>query len=540
MDVGETMKSLDEFFKNTHPKAYSRKINSEHKAFLSTLYPQYPLKLQIHLYLQGYSSSPTCVICGGVLNKITAKTCSLECRGKLTSSNITAREKAKQTCLKKYGVSNPAKIENIQEKRLNSNIEKYGSKVSEKTRLKAKERVGNLNKKGQKTLYTKYGVVNPSQLSDHSSKCKKTYFEKSGVDHYTKTAEYKQKKSQEKYNRWSEKSNTMVSLLEMNKTTSDYYANPNDRITFSCNICESEETLPSETFKWRINQNLTPCSNCNGLRKGSFAEKEIVEFLSKYTLVKQHNREKIAPLEIDIFLPEVNVAIEYNGLYWHNDLRINKNYHINKTEQCSSKGIRLIHIFEDEWVYKKDIVKSRLLSLLQQNRKIYARQCDVKQISSKTANQFLKKNHIQGSGRANIHYGLEYENNLVAVMTFLNGDISKKIKGWELNRYCSELNTNVVGGGSRLLSKFISDVDPSKIISFADRRWSSLDPFYSKLGFCFVHHSKPNYWYFSLTDMIRKHRYNFRTNDNIAESERTKNYLRIWDCGSSKWEWSKK
>lgn len=534
------MKSLNEYLENTHPKHRCRKISKEHQKFLSTLYPSYPLKLQIQLYLQKYSNEPRCVICGGVLHKIDAKTCSLTCRGKLSSMNDLAREKAKQTCLEKYGVTNPAKIRKVQEKRINTNIEKYGGKVSERSKLKAKERAINLNKKGRTTLQEKYGVSNPSQLSNHRTKCNQTYIKKTGVDHYTKTAEYKKKKSEQKHQKWLEKSKEWVFPLSVTKTTSACYSNPNDKITFSCSRCNCEETLPSETFKWRIKQNITPCSNCNGLRKGSLSEQEIVNFLSKYTEVEQHNREKIAPLEIDIFLPEFNVGIEYNGLYWHNDLRIDKNYHYNKTEQCIAKDIRLIHIFEDEWIYKKDIVKSRLLGVLRQNKRIPARKCTVKQISSKQANLFLKQNHIQGSGRANVHYGLEYENKLVAVMTFLYGDISKKLNGWELNRYCSAKNTNVVGGGSKLLSKFINDHNPEKIVSFSDRRWSSLEPFYSKLGFCFIHNSKPNYWYFYPSECIRKHRYNFRTNFEHSEKEITKNYLRIWDCGSSKWQWSKK
>lgn len=536
------MLSLDEFLKNTHPKGHCRKMSDEHKIFLSSLYPSYPLSFQVWFYRQGYTAEPRCAVCGGILNKATAKTCSIDCREQLHKQEGThkqSREKAKQTCLEKYGVTNVAQLAEVQEARIQSNIKKYGSKVSDKTRKKAKERANELNVKGRATLKERHGVNNPGQLAGHRDKCAATFIEKTGVDHFTKTAEYKQKKAETKHTKWTEKASGTVKILSVTETTSEHYTNPNDRIEFLCNICTTKETLPSETFKWRINQGLTPCSKCNGLAKGSAAEQEIADFLSQHTTVIRNTRALIPPQEIDIFLPDLNVAIEYNGLFWHHDLRVNKNYHLNKTNACADKGIRLIHIFEDEWVRKQDIVKSRLLGVLCKNKKIYARHCAVHKIGATEANAFLNKHHIQGVGRANEHYGLKHQGELVAVMTFLRGDISKKIKGWELNRFCSALGTNIVGGGSKLMARFIADYNPTDVVSFADRRWSSLDPFYSKLGFSFVHNSRPNYWYFQLVDMIRKHRFGFRSGD-ISESEKSKDYLRIWDCGSSKWVWTQK
>lgn len=233
-----------------------------------------------------------------------------------------------------------------------------------------------------------------------------------------------------------------------------------------------------------------------------------------------------------------------NGLYWHSELFKHSSYHLEKTNLAREKGIKLIHIFEDEWINCQEIVKSRLLSAINMcNRKIYARSCIIKEINSKTANEFLNKNHIQGSGRSNIRLGLFYNEELVSVMTFLKGDISKNIRDWELNRFCSKIYTSVTGAASKLFNYFVKTYHPTQIISFSDKRWSNDKTVYEKLNFAHVHDSPPNYWYFHQNTTKRHHRYSLRKTKNslISEKElrKSQNYLRIYDCGSSKWLWKK-
>ncbi len=273
----------------------------------------------------------------------------------------------------------------------------------------------------------------------------------------------------------------------------------------------------------------------------SAGEIEVRDFLSKYTTVLTNTRKMISPLELDIYLPEFNLAVEYNGLYWHSEQYREKNYHLNKSLQCEEKGIKLIHIFEDEWLFNRKIVESRLLSSLGMNKKIYARNCDLVELTSKEANKFLKENHIQGSGRSNLRYGLRYRNDLVAVMTFLKGDKSKSLKGWELNRYASLIEFNVVGGASKLFKHFQTTIKPTCVTSFADLRWSMQSKFYEKLGFTFFHNSPPNYWYFLPNEVRRIHRFALRkpTGSMLTERElrESEGYMRIYDCGSAKYIW---
>jgi hypothetical protein len=275
----------------------------------------------------------------------------------------------------------------------------------------------------------------------------------------------------------------------------------------------------------------------------SLQETELFNFLSLYTTVVRRSRSIITPQEIDLFLPEFNLAIEYNGLYWHSEEYKDKNYHLNKSIACESKNIRLIHIFEDEWLNNQLIVKSRLLAAIGiTSRRIFARQCTVKEIDSSIANKFVNENHLQGAGRANIKLGLFYKDELVSVMTFLKGDISKRIKDWELNRFCSLINTSVIGGASKLFSYFKKIYKPTSIISYSDKRWSKASPVYEQLDFNLVSATPPNYWYYKNGEMSRTHRYSLRKPANSTLSERelrsNEGWVRIYDCGSFKYLWT--
>lgn len=272
----------------------------------------------------------------------------------------------------------------------------------------------------------------------------------------------------------------------------------------------------------------------------SQAEKELREFVAKLADIKTNDRTVIAPLELDIVIPKAQVAVEFNGLYWHSDKHKESSYHKNKMEQCNQQGYKLIQVFEDEWKHKQDIVKSRIRSLLQTNNSVYARKCSVVELDSTTANRFLNSNHLQGTGRSNVRYGLIHNDKLVAVMTFLKSDISKKVVDWELNRYASLLDHNVVGGASRLLKAFIKEHAPKKITTFADLRWSNLSSFYTTLGFGFVYNSPPNYWYVYKNETKRRHRYSLRKPENCNFTERelreSEGYFRVYDCGNAKFE----
>src|SRR3990170_5692205 len=162
------------------------------------------------------------------------------------------------------------------------------------------------------------------------------------------------------------------------------------------------------------------CPSCFG--STSNAEKEIRAFISDKVDITYSRRDILLnKKELYIFVGSKNIAIEYDGIYYHSDLFVENNYHLSKTNDCLNLGINLIHIFEDEWLNKKEIVKSRLLNIIDKTpTRVYARKTDIKEVSSKEAMEFLDKNHLQGKVGANIRLGLYYEKELVSLMTFGN------------------------------------------------------------------------------------------------------------------------
>jgi hypothetical protein len=283
--------------------------------------------------------------------------------------------------------------------------------------------------------------------------------------------------------------------------------------------------------------------------KQSKEEIELVEYIK--TIYKNEIQTSVRGLipknEIDIYLPNLNIAIEYNGLYWHSEKGGRfEDYHMNKMKQCNNKGIRLIQIFSDEWINKKEIVKSKLNSIIGNNliNKIYARKCTIKDISPQIKNEFLDKYHIQGKDKSKIKYGLYHKDELVAVMTFSNPRMvlggKNKPDFYELSRYATKYN--IVGGASKLLKHFIKNNTPKYIYSYSDNRWSDLNNnMYFKIGFTKESISKPNYSY-TKNFLERIHRFNFSKQNLKLKGIDIKNktekdimnelgYCRVWDCG---------
>lgn len=290
----------------------------------------------------------------------------------------------------------------------------------------------------------------------------------------------------------------------------------------------------------------------------SKAEIELINFIRSIIPneeVEGSNRKIIAPKEIDIYIPSRKIAIEYCGLYWHGELNsLSSTRHLEKMLLCNRQGIRLITIFEDEWIFKKEQVKAYLKSILGiWDYSVGARKCFVKQADISEVSDFLKENHIQGSS-GSVAYSLVFKNQIVGVMTFRKSSprrFGPPEEGfWELTRYCLLPGYRIFGGFKKLLNKFISDYSPKTIVSFSDNRWS-IGGVYLNNGFVKSGMTKPSYTYFNKNQKgLRIHKSNFRKDliiskfgDRIKiEPEDTEwtlmkkaGYDRIWDCGLTKW-----
>ena len=320
------------------------------------------------------------------------------------------------------------------------------------------------------------------------------------------------------------------------------YKNAKTNVKITCPIHGEFIQVPDNHISKKYG--CTKCSNC-GVSK---VENELIDFIKTIEdNVELSVNTILYPKHIDIYLPSKKIGFEFNGLYWHNELYKDKNYHLDKTVLAEEKGIKLIHIFEDEWMYKQDIVKSRIKNLLGLSEyKIFARKCVIKEVDNAIVKEFLNINHIQGDCKSKIKLGLYYDNELVSLMAFgfLRKNLHQKKEDnvYELIRFCNKLNTNVVGGADKLLKYFIKNYGPDEIISYADRRWSQ-GGLYEKLGFEFIHDSVPNYWY--VNGNLREYRFKYRKDVLVREGYDNKlteheimlsrGLYRIYDCGSKKY-----
>ena len=285
-------------------------------------------------------------------------------------------------------------------------------------------------------------------------------------------------------------------------------------------------------------------------------EKEIKKFLEDNNINFTSSRQFLIGQEIDILIEDKKIGIEFDGLKWHTEWfgKKERNYHLNKTIKCNEKDYGLIHIFEDEYVNHKNIVYNKLSHILKINNKqsIGARKCDIKEILKYDAEVFLNENHIQGFTSATVYLGAFYNDELIGVMNFKKGSLKNKC--WELNRFATKYTYKCPGLGSKLFKYFISNYNPEKIISFADRRWTVNinDNLYTKIGFKIESIGNPDYRYYNekVNRYKRFHKMGFNKNIlnkkyglplTMTETEMIKElgYDRIWDCGLIKYVWKK-
>ncbi len=487
---------------------------------------------------------------------------------KYGDENYNNRESAKNTCLKKYGVDNSMKHETTQKKLKSTKKEKYGDENY------------NNRESAKNTCLKKYNKEHHLQLPEILEKQKTTNISKNGLEwncNLPQTLENLKKKNKQKYgSEFFFSSNYYLENLKKEKLERLNLLLKNSDLSFNINQYDKLRTNNEDgsksylfydiecnkcktKFKSRLINQIPICRTCNPIISNSKLHLEFKEFLNEINVsFIENDRKTIKPLELDFLIPLKNIAIELNGNYWHSEISgdKNKSYHINKSNICKEQNIKLIHIFEDEWVYKKEIVKSRIKhSFGISDNVLYARNCIIKIVDNKTKNIFLEKNHIQGSSVDKIRYGLYYKDELVSLMTFSKERLVTGNKSssnyWELCRFCNKINYSIVGGFEKLLNYFKNNNDFEKIVSYADCRWSGVDfekTIYFKRGFDFIKKTRPSYFYVNKKDYFNRfHRFSFAKHKLLKENKEFENfteweiavkngYDRIWDCGTLKFE----
>lgn len=285
----------------------------------------------------------------------------------------------------------------------------------------------------------------------------------------------------------------------------------------------------------------------------SVYEREIQSFLKENNIDFAPNRQILIGKEIDILIEKYKLGIEFDGLKFHTEFfgKKNHNYHLDKTIRCNEKGYSLIHIFEDEYVNHKEIVYEKLkhfLHITNDKIKIHGRKCEISEILKSQAQEFLNTYHIQGFISSSVYLGAFYNNKLIAVMSFKNGNI--KNTGWELTRFATDYHYIINGIGGKIFKHFIKKYSPQTVYSFADRRWTLNinDNLYTKLGFIIEKINRPDYKYYNekINRYKRIHKlrfnkqslskkYGFPTTMTEIEMAKELGYDRIWDCGLIKY-----
>jgi len=468
------------------------------------------------------------------------------------SQSKEIREKIKQSCLTHYGCEHPLKSSVVKQRREETCLQKYNVRYSaqcENTKKKIREifqknyKEGHPSKsklikeKKQLTFLKNFGVNNPFKSDIVKEKIRETCLKKYGVPYSSKSEIIKKKiKFQSKITFFNKliNSNRLKSLITPNFTI-EHYSKVTQKYSWTCLKCNTifEDDLD--------NGKIPRCPKCFPPLAGtSKSEQELLEFIKSLDVeVIQHDRSILNGKELDIFIPSHKLAIELNGLYWHSEIGGNTSYdyHLNKTLQCQKKGIQLIHIFEDEWSFTQNIIKSIIKSKLEliKNR-MFARKCIIQPVDYNLAFNFLESNHLQGFINGT-HLGLYFNNELVSILTYGKSRFNHKYE-IEIYRFCNKINTVVMGA----LSKLISHINSKSIISYVDLRYGN-GKSYEKIGFKKLGQSKPNYFYMK-NYLNREYRLNYQKyklksklkifDENLTEWQNMQlnQYDRIWDCGN--------
>lgn len=510
------------------------------------------------------------------------------------SSTVSKRN---NTMLDKYGVVNPMQNESIKQKQQSTMLKSYGAKYPMQSEV--------IKQKTSESVFKKYGVEHISKSEDVKDRKRQTSLEHFGTENPAQNEEVKHKIAQtnlQRYGAVSPIQNESVKhkAIETNKKKygSEYFSS--SIVGISQKITEPDKLGlwlefkidPKQFILSRFDTKPTVSQLCQMLgvtdtpvyeiliqhnaselveHTYSSMESQVYEFLKSLDsdmLIVRNDRTAIKPLELDLYLPDYNLAIECNPTITHNSSYRNPwgkaplgyRYHADKSAKAAEAGIFLFHVFGYEWNARPEVIKSMLRNLIGKTTdKVYARNTYVCEVSDSVCRQFLDENHRQGATTSKIRLGLKTKGSdeLVSVMTFSKirktmGDTDQSTAVWELSRFCNKLNTSVVGGASKLFKYFTEHFD-GDIVSFSDKAHTT-GKMYEVLGFHKVSESAPNYVWVNLKTDEYYNRVSCQKSklpklfkdpnldiENSTERQimESHGYVRVHDCGVIRWEWGK-
>ena len=465
------------------------------------------------------------------------------------------RQQTKETMLQKYGYEYATQAPEVKDKTKNTNLKKYGVEYVQQNK--------DVKQKGKNTNMNKYGCENPFQNNEIKEKIKKVVKDKYGVEHISQSEEIRQKIKDTNFQKYGasyaiQKDINNLEIWESSKLMKEYLLSLPERPTVH-NLEKFFNADDTSVLRKIHSYGLEKLVDIYPNRSGY--EDEIIELLrEKFNIQNiEINKRDLLPSgrEIDIYLPDYRIGIEFNGEYWHSDVipkfqdhNGRSHYHQEKSLEAEKQDIFLFHIFEHEWSgdyfgkffmnkkIKEEIIY-RLQTLLQKNERVIpARKCKVKEIGKEEAELFFKQNHIQGKEKnSNYFLGLFYKNELVSCMGF--GPSKYKKYNYELIRFASLNNTTVQGGASKLFKYFVTVKlkDGDIVVSYNDIT-KTKGNIYKILGFDCKSINDPNYWWVNLKTKEVRTRYQEQRSGE-AERMHSQGFVRVCDCGTRTWIYKK-
>jgi very-short-patch-repair endonuclease len=272
----------------------------------------------------------------------------------------------------------------------------------------------------------------------------------------------------------------------------------------------------------------------------SQGESEVAEWLrSQGADVRTSVRDVIGPKELDIFLPEHNLAVEFNGLYFHSEIFKAKRYHDDKSMEAAAAGWRIIHVWEDEWRDKREIVQSMIKHRCGLNDTLVcARKCRVVPLQVPERRQFFEANHIDGDVRASHTWGLiDPARNKVVAAISTRKPMHKKWNGClEIARFSTAVNEAVPGALGKLMKAVLQKAREQgnrSIVTYADSRFgSTAGAGYEAVGFELRRHTPPRFWWTDGSNRIDRFKIRADKENGLSEKEVADSHgvVKVWGC----------
>lgn len=468
------------------------------------------------------TSQPLCKICGKPTHYIQGygytQTCCEVCDYKLKSTILQNKTQEEWDIIttKRNETITPIIKEQAKLKRIQTCLQKYNGNAPACDK--------NIQEKMKQTCIQRYGVDNIFKNSEY---IKQKTLEKYGIDNIFKNSVYIKQKQIDKFGCVISQKHLPLSTIEIinDKTKFIDYIKTHNILSIS-ELCDKLSISDFCALKYVKLYNQTQLIN----RNISHYEDDITNWLKSFGLNVINNKRILNKKEIDIFLPDYNIGIEFNGNYWHSQIFRDPNYHQQKSLLAKQHNIFLYHIFEYEWLVKQDKIKQHLCNLLKLNLKqIYANECKIDIIDKDICDSFLNKYDLNDKDDSEIKLGLFYENNLIMVMTF-NKFKDNKLYNWELLKICTKPGLNIIDGELILFQYFIQQFNPHSIIAYCDFSKNNGNKF-NLLNFKYVGLTTPNYVLCNNMRIINEKNLvkNIEINNQI--------FYKIYDCGNSIWEW---